>query len=122
MPEGAARLPPGTPADPRMNTVVKRVLRIGLALAIVLLVVGLALELAGGERQGLGVHIFDLFASGTVGRKILALGVLALALTPVAGVVTLVAGWFRERDRVFAGVGLVVVVILAAAVLVGLAG
>lgn len=122
MADGPTPSGPRTPADPRINTLVKVVLRVGLSVALVLLVVGLVVELASGDHRGTPVRMLDLFAAHTAGQVILGLGVLVLALTPVAGVVTVVIGWIRERDRVFVGVGLVVVVVLAVAVVVGLAG
>ena len=113
---------PSTPADPRVNTMVKLVLRTGLAVALVLLVVGLVVQLASGDDRGTPVRLLHLASAPTPGQVVLGLGVLVLAVTPVAGVATLVVGWIRERDRVFAAVGLVVVAVLAAAVVVGLAG
>lgn len=107
------------PADPRTNTAVKVVLRSGLGLALALLAVGLVVQLAGGQYEAQGVTMFGLLAAPTVGEKILAVGTLVLALTPAAGVLTVVANWARERDRLFVGVGAVVIAVLAVAVVVG---
>lgn len=107
-------------ADPRTNTMVKVVLRIGLLSAMVLLVTGLAVQLASGDHSAVGVRMFDLFAPRSVGVRIMAVGVLALAVTPVGGVMTVIVGWSRERDRTYVGVGLIVLTVLAAAVVVGL--
>lgn len=107
-------------ADPRTNTVVKTVLRVGLVTAMALLLTGLVVQLAGGNHTAIGVRMFHLFAPRPVGERIMAAGVLVLVLTPASGVVSLVASWVRERDLTYVGVGLVVVGVLAAAVVVGL--
>lgn len=110
------------PADPRANTLVKRVLRTGLGVSLVLLAAGLAVQLAGGHDRAAPVRMFDLFAARLPGERIMGLGVLTLALTPAAGVVSVVASWLRERDRLFVAVGLLVAIVLTSAVLVGLRG
>jgi uncharacterized membrane protein len=110
------------PADPLTNTVVKVVLRIGLSVALVLFVVGLVAQLAVGRPLAVDVGMFHLFAAPSFGEALMGLGVLVLTLTPVAGITSVVASWLRERDRGFAAVAAVVLVVLGAAVVVGLAG
>lgn len=112
----------GRRADPRTNTVVKWVLRTGLALALVLLAIGLVLQLVQHHDQAVQVRMFDLLAPRLVSEKIMAIGVLVLTLTPACGVLSLLLSWIRERDGVYVGVGLTVVVVLTAAVVVGFAG
>ncbi|MGH9087886.1 MAG: DUF1634 domain-containing protein [Acidimicrobiales bacterium] len=107
-------------ADPRTNTVVKLVLRTGLGCALALLLAGLAAQLASGDHAAVTVRMFDLFGPRRVGERIMAVGVLVLALTPAAGVLSVVVSWIRERDRPYVGVGLVVVAVLGGAVAVGL--
>lgn len=109
----------GRRADPRTNTVVKYVLRTGLALAMVLLLVGLVIQLASGHDDAIGVKMFDLLAPRPLGERIMAVGTLMLALTPAAGVLSVLVSWIRERDGVFVVVGLIVVGVLSAAVLIG---
>lgn len=109
-------------ADPRTNTIVKFVLRTGLALALALLVVGLIVQLASGHDQAIQVRMFDLFAPRPVGEKIMGVGVLFLTLTPACGVLSVVLSWVRERDRIYIGVGAIVVAVLCAAVIVGFSG
>lgn len=111
------------PADPRTNTVVKVVLRTGLTLALALLLVGLLVQLASGHDEARVVKMFALGAPRSLGETIMGAGILVLALTPVSGVVALVASWLLcEHDARFVGVGVAVLVVLAAAVVVGLAG
>jgi uncharacterized membrane protein len=107
-------------ADPRTNTVVKAVLRTGLVSALALLVVGLVVQLSTGHHQAVHVHMFHLLVPRSLGERIMAVGVLVLTLTPASGVISVVASWVRERDRLYVGVGMLVVAVLAAAVLVGL--
>lgn len=109
-------------ADPRTNTLVKWVLRIGLLVALVLLVVGFVVQLAGRHHEAFGVRMFDLLSPHSTGERIMALGILALTLTPACGVVTVVLSWVRERDMLYVGVGLTVVAVLTAAVVVGFVG
>jgi len=107
-------------ADPRTNTVVKWVLRTGLLVALVLLLVGLVLQLVGGNQHAVEVKMFDLLAPRPLGERVMAVGVLVLTLTPASGVLAVLFSWARERDRLYVGVGCVVVAVLAASVVVGL--
>lgn len=109
-------------ADPRTNTIVKRVLRTGLTLALALLAVGLVIQLATHHDVARQVRMLDLAAAHPLGEEIMGFGVLVLALTPTCGVLSVLLSWIRERDRVYVGVGVVVVLVLGAAVAVGLAG
>ena len=119
-PNGDVQL--GQRADPRTNTIVKWVLRTGLVLALVLLAVGLVLQLAQHHDRAIQVRMFHLLEPRLASEKIMAIGVLVLTLTPACGVLSLVLSWIRERDGVYIGVGLTVVVVLTAAVLVGFTG
>lgn len=109
-------------ADPRTNTIVKRVLRSGLALALVLLVVGLVVQLASGHDGANQVRMLDIASAHPIGEELMGFGVLALALTPTCGVLSVLLSWVRERDRVYVGVGILIVIVLSTAVVVGLAG
>lgn len=110
----------GLRADPRTNTVVKWVLRSGLVGALGLLLTGLVVQLGAGNHVAVQVKMFDLFAPRPLGERIMAVGVLALTLTPACGVLSVLLGWAREGDRRYVVVGGVVVAVLGAAVLVGL--
>ena len=107
-------------ADPRTNTLVQAVLRVGLGIALVLLLAGLVIQLANGQHEAFSVKMFDLWAPRPIGERVMAVGALILAITPVAGVLSVVGSWVAERDRRFVGVGLIVVAVLSAAVVVGL--
>lgn len=111
-----------SPADPRTNSAVKFVLRSGLSLALVAMVVGLLLQLAIGRHRAVSVKMFGLFAPHSVGETLMSVGALIVTMTPVLGVLTVVANWVRERDHRFALVGAVVASVLALAVVIGLVG
>lgn len=107
--------------DPQIRAAqrfVQILLRAGLAGAVVLMAVGLALKLAAHDHVAGAVPLFAL-TSGSRADAIMALGVLLLAATPALRVLALVALWARERDWKFVGVALVVVVTLGAAIVVG---
>lgn len=102
-----------------MQRIVQTLLRAGLVVAVVLMAVGLAMKIVSGSRHSVGVKLFALGDAGSSADLIMALGVLALALTPAFRVLALVVLWSRERDWHFVGVALAVIVTLSVAVLVG---
>ena len=99
---------------------VQRLLRGGLALSVVLMAVGLAVQLASGSRYAAPVRMFDVAdANVTTGARLMALGILVLAFTPVLRVLALVLLWAKERDWRFVGVAVVVAVTLGLAIALG---
>ena len=113
----------GTPADPRTNTVVKVVLRVGLTASLLLLLAGLVAQLATARHVAVDVRMFHVFGAPSLGEALMGLGVLILTLTPVAGILSVLGNWLlRERDRGFSAVAAIVLVVLAAAVIVGFLG
>ncbi len=98
---------------------IQTLLRVGLGLATTLIVVGTGIALGEGERVPVPVRLAGLWRDGSIPDRVAATGILILALTPVAGVVTLIWSWWREGDRRFALVGIVVVAVLAVGVLLG---
>lgn len=95
------------------------VLRGGLAIGCVLLAIGLVMALATGEHMAAPVHLHALLAEGTTADRVIAWGLLLLAMTPVVRVLSLVGIYALERDRKFVLVALVVVVVLGAAIMSG---
>lgn len=122
MPEPAEHPARDVPADPRTNVVVKVALRSGLVSALLLLAAGLVTQLLTTRHAAVGVRMFHIGGAPTLGEVLMGFGVLVLTLTPVAGILSALAGWRREHDRVFAGVAGVVLAVLLASVLVGLVG
>ncbi len=95
------------------------VLRGGLALSCVLLAVGLAMALATGEHAAGVVRLHEVLSQGTTADRVIACGLLLLAMTPVVRVLSLVVIWILEGDKKYALVALVVVVVLGIAIVSG---
>lgn len=122
MPDPPVRGRGGAAADPRTNTVIQFVLRLGLGGALFLLLAGLVAQLATTDHVAADVRMFDLLGAPSLGEALMGLGVLVLALTPVASILSLFVSWWREDDRAFSAAAAIVLLVLLAAVLVGFAG
>ena len=111
--------------ESRLNATISRVLTVGLAVAIVVLLVGIVLAAA---RPGLpALHknsIPDIpravgaFEPG----GFFELGLLLLLATPAARVVALLVGSARRKAWLFSALSLVVLIVLALSMLIGLRG
>ncbi len=99
--------------------VISTLLRTGLAVSCALMAAGLAVTLLHGDRHAAVVRLFDVGGNHPLGDRLLAIGVVVLALTPAMRVVALVVLWAREGDRRFVVVGLVVTAVLVAAAVIG---
>ena len=109
-------------ASHRGHLYVQRVLRVGLALSALLLLVGMILAIAAGQTTAGAVHTRSLLSEGTWADRIIALGLVILASTPVIRVLSLVFIWAHERDRKFVVYGSIVLAILLAAIFSGHGG
>ncbi len=98
---------------------VQTVLRAGLVVAVVAMSGGLGVCLATGRCDSRHVRISELAGPMDPGTRLLTAGILALALTPAARILALVALWARASDWRFVLIGLVVGCVLTASVLVG---
>jgi uncharacterized membrane protein len=104
------------------GTVVARlVMRGGLAIAAVLLIIGSLLELLTGAPAD-AVRATQLLSDPRIGDRVLMLGVLVLALTPILQVLVLLVGWIRVHDYRYAAVAAGVIALLAAGIAIGMAG
>jgi hypothetical protein len=103
----------------RAQRYVQVLLRTGLGVAVAMLVAGMSWKLASGVHRAGAVRLFGLGDADSGPDLLMALGVLALAVTPAFRVLALVVIWSRERDWRFVGVATVVVLTLALAVVVG---
>jgi uncharacterized membrane protein len=94
------------------------VVRAGMAVALLLMAVGLVVRaIEGGAAHA--VRFTDLLSAPTPGDQLLMAGVLVLALTPAAQVVALLLSWLRLRDYRYSAVAAVVVGLIALSVLLG---
>ena len=106
-------------ASDRGHRRIQTVLRAGLILSVVAMAAGFAVDLAEGQMAAVSVRISSIFHAGSVGDRMMAVGILALVLTPVVRVAALVVVWAREHDRRFAWVGVTVLAILLLGIVLG---
>jgi len=112
--------------DRRLEIIVGQLLRAGVLLAAATVLAGGALYLARHHADRVDYHTFAAGAEemrtypGIVqaaahgqATAIIQVGLLLLILTPVARVAVALAGFLLERDRLYAVVSLIVLVILA---------
>lgn len=109
----------------RLDRLVSRVLAVGLATAILLLLTGAVMALAGrGPSPSTMTSVTDLpRALGALEPGgFLDLGLLVLLATPVARVLALAAGFARAKSWFFCGVSILVLVLLAVSAYLGVSG
>ncbi len=112
-------MPPDVLDSEQAHRRVQAVLRVGLAIAVTAMLAGLAVCLATGRCNTHRVRISAIAGPMDPGLRLLSTGILALALTPAARVLALVALWARTRDWRFVAIALAVVGVLTTAVMVG---
>ncbi len=94
------------------------VMRVGLAIAFVLMAIGLVVHLAnGGDARA--VTFRQVLSAPRLGDKILMAGALVLAVTPAIQILVLLVDWLRIRDYRYAAVAAAVIVMLAIGALLG---
>jgi uncharacterized membrane protein len=100
---------------------VQLLLRAGLAIATLLMSIGVSLKCASGRWDTPAIRLFDLVRGADLAAadRVMGLGILALAATPAFRVITLLGLWIRERDWRFAAVAAVVLATLALAIAMG---
>ena len=97
------------------------VMQVGLAIASLLLGVGIALRAtAGGAAEP--VRFTQLLSVSAPGDQLLMAGALVLALTPAAQVIVVLAGWLRIGDFRYAAVAAVVIAMILLGMLLGIRG
>lgn len=116
--------------DRRLEVMIGKLLRTGVLLAAAIVLAGGVLYLARHHAERVNYHAFR--AGGEETRKyagivqsaehgesaaFIQIGLLLLVLTPVARVVMALVGFSLERDRLYALVSLIVLVILACSLL-----
>lgn len=110
---------PGAERTGRDDRLVERTLQAGLAIALGLMLAGLLVDAGTGALDARPVRLGALASPMPLGTRLVALGVLALGLTPASRVVLLVMLWTRERDWRFVVVAAVVLAVLAVALFAG---
>ncbi len=112
-------------ADQRVEQTIGNLLRIGVAVATVLVVIGAVIYLHNWGSDRPDDHVFrgeppDLrglpgilhLAAEWRGRGIIQLGILALLATPVARVAFSIVAFAMQRDRLYIGITCLVLAIL----------
>lgn len=112
--------------DRRLETIIGQLLRSGVLLAAATVLVGGVLYLVGHHADRVNYHTFVAGEPGTrmlsgIARSaargdsaaIIEIGLLLLILTPIARVAVALVGFLLERDRLYAVVSLIVLLILA---------
>ena len=112
--------------DRRLETIVGRLLQAGVLLAATTVFAGGVLYLFGHHGEPANYHAFAAGSAATrtlsgIVRAVAAgnslaliqLGLLLLVLTPIARVGVALVGFLLERDRLYATVSLIVLLILA---------
>jgi uncharacterized membrane protein len=129
LPDNESALSPGAEAKGDemggLSLTVSRILAIGLAAAVVLLLTGVVLALVGrGPSLSSATTLTDIprALAALEPGGFLELGLLVLLATPVARVVALAVGFARRRSWGFCGMSLFVLAILGLSVYLGLSG
>ena len=112
--------------DRRLETIIGRLLQAGVLLAAAIVFVGGVLYLASHHAEPASYHAFAVGSPATRtlsgvahsaahgdSQALIQLGLLLLVLTPIARVGVAVVGFLLERDRLYAAVSLIVLLILA---------
>ena len=105
-------------ASHRDHRVIQVVLQAGVVVGGVLMLIGGLWSIVGQIVD----HGWGPLRGGHHGDGIMRAGILALAVTPVVSVASLVWMWLRRRDWRFAIVGAVVLVVLIVSMLTGRGG
>jgi uncharacterized membrane protein len=103
----------------REHVIIERVLRFGLGAASSLMLVGLILRAVEHETGAPPAPLGHLVRAGDTGSSVTAIGILVLAITPIARVVGLAILWAKERDWRFVAVALSVLAMLGVSIYVG---
>lgn len=111
----AEETPQWIASEVRLNTMISRVMRGVLVVALAMIAAGLVASLLAGTSQPEAVTIAQLVDRLDLPSALLAWGILGLALASGAGLVALIAGWLRRREWTYAAVSLLIVVLLVVA-------
>jgi len=107
-------------APVRDRSLVQALLRTGMGASLVLMASGLATKLVTHDVGAPHVGLFGILGSKlSWGDRLMAMGILVLALTPAFRVLALLILWIRERDWRFVIVAAIVLFALCVAISLG---
>ena len=111
-----------------VETIIGRILRVGVIVSAVIMAVGLLIFLVTGQTGYPGTTLplrLGAILLGTLQMKayaVMMLGLYGLILTPVLRVVVSIYAFYRERDHLYVGITTTVLVILVTALVIGIYG
>lgn len=106
--------------NPNHSKHVQRTLQIGLGLAFLWIALGFFYKLITKSYSAPSLEIFELLRPGFhLGDRMIAFGILILAMTPLIRVIVLTILWIKEKDWKFVAVALTVLLTLALSIGVG---
>jgi hypothetical protein len=99
----------------RRRYFIQVLLGLSLAASVLLMVLGLIVWVASGDRAAPSTTPAQLFGALDTGHRLMLAGILLLAITPALRVIALLGLWIRERAWRFAATAALVLVLLTVA-------
>ncbi|MPZ93104.1 MAG: DUF1634 domain-containing protein [Actinobacteria bacterium] len=99
----------------RRRQFIQILLRLSLSASVLLMVLGMIVWVASGERESPSTTPSELLGVLDMGHRLMLTGILLLAITPALRVVALLGLWIRERAWRFAATAALVLVLLGIA-------
>ncbi|MGJ3975744.1 DUF1634 domain-containing protein [Levilactobacillus brevis] len=124
----AAKEPTTAKEMAQVQTIIGRILQVGVIFSAIVMLIGLVLFLVSGQSGYSGSYVprrMGLILQGTWQLKpyaIMILGVYCLILTPVLRVVVSIYAFYKEHDRLYVAITTLVLAILLVALAIGVTG
>ena len=124
----AAKEPTTAKEMAQVQTIIGRILQVGVIFSAIVMLIGLVLFLVSGQSGYSGSYVprrMGLILQGTWQLKpyaIMMLGVYCLILTPVLRVVVSIYAFYKEHDRLYVAITTLVLSILLVALASGVTG
>lgn len=124
----AAKEPTTAKEMAQVQTIIGRILQVGVIFSAIVMLIGLVLFLVSGQSVYSGSYVprrMGLILQGTWQLKpyaIMMLGVYCLILTPVLRVVVSIYAFYKEHDRLYVAITTLVLAILLVALAIGVTG
>ncbi|GEA98762.1 DUF1634 domain-containing protein [Levilactobacillus brevis] len=124
----AAKEPTTAKEMAQVQTIIGRILQVGVIFSAIVMLIGLVLFLVSGQSGYSGSYVprrMGLILQGTWQLKpyaIMMLGVYCLILTPVLRVVVSIYAFYKEHDHLYVSITTLVLAILLVALAIGVTG
>ena len=124
----AAKEPTTAKEMAQVQTIIGRILQVGVIFSAIVMLIGLVLFLVSGRSGYSGSYVprrMGLILQGTWQLKpyaIMMLGVYCLILTPVLRVVVSIYAFYKEHDHLYVSITTLVLAILLVALAIGVTG